>query len=284
MIAVKLEGRLGNQLFQYAFIYNASKKLKCKFYLDKSIEPFLLGQYFNIEPDFCAFFDKNIFSIKGYKNIFSFHLRRKFYQYLQKLYTRKDVHFENGIAPALQMPLVRDKLNYTGYFQSEQYFYESRDDIRNLFTVKGKYTEKFKSTRVKLSLPDKYIAVHIRRGDYVGHNIALHIDYFHEIIKSVHHDDNYYVFVSDEPDIIETEFNYIQNKYISNNSEIIDFLFIANASTCILSNSSFSWWAAYLNKNATQVIAPKYWIEITPKKEYPVEVLPSSWLKFDHSC
>ena len=48
MIAVKLEGRLGNQLFQYAFAYASAKKLKTTFYLDKSTDNFLLPRYFLI--------------------------------------------------------------------------------------------------------------------------------------------------------------------------------------------------------------------------------------------
>ena len=71
MIAVRLEGRLGNQLFQYAFIYAAARKLNTSFYLDKSIEKFLLPQYFEVKNDFIRVLDNNIFSVTGYKNIFS---------------------------------------------------------------------------------------------------------------------------------------------------------------------------------------------------------------------
>ncbi len=110
MIAVKLEGRLGNQLFQYAFIYTASKKLNTKFYLDKSADYLVLDKYFNIEQDFCYLFDKKICSIKGFKNIFSHHLRYKFYYLLKQLFHLNIVSFDNAIEPLIQIEMIRDKI------------------------------------------------------------------------------------------------------------------------------------------------------------------------------
>jgi len=80
MIAVRLEGRLGNQLFQYAFTFASAQKLNTKFYLDKSIDNFLLPQYFEVKEDFLQGLDKKIFSIQGYKNIFKVHLKRAVYK------------------------------------------------------------------------------------------------------------------------------------------------------------------------------------------------------------
>src|SRR5258708_11995403 len=85
MISLKLEGRLGNQLFQYAFIYAASKRLNTSFYLDKSIENFMLPKYFEVKNDFLTPLDKNVFSIKGYKNVFSIHLKKAFYHFISNI-------------------------------------------------------------------------------------------------------------------------------------------------------------------------------------------------------
>jgi len=84
LISIKLEGRLGNQLFQFAFIYAASKKLDTSFYLDKSIVDFILPEYFVVKNDFLLALDNHIFSIKGYKYIFSIHLKKTFYLMLWK--------------------------------------------------------------------------------------------------------------------------------------------------------------------------------------------------------
>ena len=278
MIAVKLEGRLGNQLFQYAFIYTASKKLNTKFYLDKSADYLVLDKYFNIEQDFCYLFDKKICSIKGFKNIFSHHLRYKFYYLLKQLFHLNIVSFDNAIEPLIQIEMIRDKIMYQGFFQSEDYFKDFKTEIKNLFTIKDSHKKKFKNIIDQLPITGKNVVVHIRKGDYIEHGFSLNYSYFHKAIESINNDRNYFIFVSDEPDTIENEFSYIKNKYISDNDEIIDFQFIIHADICILSNSSFSWWGAYLNIKQPKIIAPRYWLGRADNKELPVNVIPDSWI------
>lgn len=280
MIAVRLEGRLGNQLFQYAFIYAAAKKLDTGFYLDKSIDCFLLPEYFNVKKDFNWIFDDYLFSIRGYKNIFSYHARIKFYQASKFFFMLKTIAFDNEKKPVVQLDIVKKQALYYGFFQSEDYFISSRPQLINLFTIKKKHTDEFKMIKGLLNIPDNYTVVHIRRGDYISHGFALDYDYFHKAIKSLHKDNNFYIFISDEPKAVVQEFNYIESKYISDNKEIIDFQFLSNASACILSNSTFSWWGAYLNKNNPPVIVPEYWLGFKEKKENPTHIIPKNFISF----
>jgi len=277
MISVRLEGRLGNQLFQYAFIYNASKKLNTSFYLDKSVDCLLLDKYFDIENDFCWCFDKYIFSIKGFKNIFSHHLKYKFYGLLKSLFSLKEVNVDNYADPVTKVGSISNNTIYSGFFQSEQYFKEISGEIYSIFNVKDIYKTEFETVIRNSGIADKYVVIHIRRKDYIDLGFALDYEYFHRAIKSIHKEENYYVFISDEPDDIEQRFNYIKHKYISYQSEIIDFQFINYAATCILSNSSFSWWGAYLNQNKPYIIAPKYWFGFKELKEIPVGVAPENF-------
>jgi Glycosyl transferase family 11 len=279
MIAVTLEGRLGNQLFQYAFIYAAARTLDTSFYLDKSIESFLLPQYFEVKNDFPVLLDNNIFSINGYKNIFSFHFKRAFYTILKKTFRLKELSFYNDQKPVGQLNKLKNQRIYTGYYQSEDYFKQYKNDIINLFTIKPRYKKQFEDLMLSLPVSKKLVVVHIRRGDYINHNFALDAQYFHKAIGRIHTDENYYVFVSDDIAFVRTEFDYIANKYISENTEIIDFQFLSHADICILSNSSFSWWGAYLNTKSPQVIAPVYWLG--KDEEAPVNIIPLSWTKFN---
>lgn len=280
MIAVKLEGRLGNQLFQYAFIYAAAKKLNTNFYLDKSVDPFLLDKYFDTPNPIVGMLDRYLLSVTGFKNIFNYHLRRRFYRFLSNFYKLKSVYLDSTTPPTSHLQQLNDQTLYGGFFQSEKYFSDSQNEVLKLFRLKRHCTEQFNALRANYNIPSNYVAVHIRRGDYANESFALNFSYFQEVLASIHRQDNFYVFVSDDPDGVADEFENYPAKYISTNSEIIDFQFISNADVCILSNSSFSWWAAYLNKKGAKVIAPKYWFGFRDELENPNSIIPEKFSTF----
>jgi hypothetical protein len=273
MIAVKIEGRLGNQLFQYAFIYASAKKLRTKFYIDKSVDHLLLDRYFLIEKDLCWIFDKHLFSIKGYKNFFSHYLRYGFYYLLKKALFLKEEKFSNLEPPSLQINKIKYNRIYSGYFQSERYFINHKTEILKIFSIKDIYKDRFELIFRSLPKAEKYITIHIRRGDYLTENLALDTAYYHNAINTVKQPGNYYIFISDDPGFVKNEFNYLQNKYVSENDEITDLQFLINADICILSNSSFSWWGAWLNTKADKTVyAQKNWLGFDTNKEYPLGI------------
>jgi hypothetical protein len=279
MIAVRLEGRLGNQLFQYAFAYATAKRLNTSFYLDKSADPLLIDKYFNIEKDFCWILDTYVFSIKGFKNLFSFHLKRNFYLLIEKLLGLSQIIFDSAVEPAMQTGNIKNHSIYQGFFQSEQYFSEFKKEVFDLFSIKSEYKNQFEETFRSLPAAGQYVTVHIRRGDYIDHGIVLDTSYYHNAIKSIHNRNNYYIFISDDPGFVRKEFSYLSNSHVSEYGEIIDLQFLINADICILSNSSFSWWGAWLNVGPAKIIAPKYWLG-NEKREFPVDVIPHNWIKF----
>lgn len=280
MVAVKLEGRLGNQLFQYAFIYTTAKRLHTNFYMDKSIDYLLLDKYFNIENDFCSFFDSRVFSIKGFKLFFSHYLRWAFYYALRHTAVSKQLLFHNNESPFANLEKVKNNCIYSGHFQSEEYFINYQQDIKQLFSIKTNHQLRFENIFKSFPKAKKYVTIHLRRGDYIQLNWSLNLSYYHNAIKQVHHEGNYYIFISDDVDFVKNEFTYLNDKFISSYDEIIDLQFLIHADICILSNSSFSWWGAWLNTNNAQIIAPQYWIGDQEKKEYPVNVIPKYWSKF----
>jgi hypothetical protein len=278
MIAVKLEGRLGNQLFQYAFIYVAAKKLGTSFYTDKSIDYLLIDKYFDIQPDFCGIPDNKVFSIKGYKNIFSHRLRRAFYYSLRNILRLKRETFSNFEPPEQQLKKIKNGLLYEGFFQSEMYFADYKDDIKKLFSIKDIHRGDFETVFNTLPRAERYIAVHIRRGDYIDYDLAPPLSYYHAAISNTNQKGNYYIFVSDDSDFVESEFAYITNKYISRNDEITDLQFLMHADICILSNSTFSWWGAWLNDKKDKIVhAPRYFLGWKTQKEFPENIYPSTW-------
>jgi hypothetical protein len=271
MIAITLEGRLGNQLFQYAFIYAASRRLDTAFYLDKSIENFIPSKYFEVKNDFPAILDNTVFALKGYKNIFSFHAKRAFYHFLSFIIFGKNkvtFDFDTEISEVIEG--LRNNYQYKGYFYSEGYFKDFEDEIRALYQIKKKHIAAFELAKKDAGISKKTVVIHIRRTDYVDLDYSLPLKYYKKAIELIDDPAIEYIFISDDPSFIEKEFDYIPNKYISNHNEIIDLQFLINADICILSNSSFSWWGAWLNNNKNKKIyAPKYWLGFKEGKEFP---------------
>ncbi|MDP9047958.1 MAG: alpha-1,2-fucosyltransferase [Bacteroidota bacterium] len=271
MIAIKLEGRLGNQLFQYAFIYAAAERLGTSFYLDKSVENFILPRYFEIENDFLGIFDR-IFSTKGYKNIFSIHLKKAFYKILARMFfgSHKTIVDHPASIVENSFDQVKNNYLYEGYFHSESYFTDYKEQIKKLYRVRSKHEAVFATINAQRNFPKRTAVIHIRRTDYVDQGISLPLSYYKKAIAGIQTDEMSYVFISDEPAFIEQEFAYIPNKYVSAHNEIIDLQFLMHADICILSCSSFSWWGAWLNNNENkQVFAPKYWLGFKDQHEFP---------------
>ena len=87
-----------------------------------------------------------------------------------------------------------------------------------------------------------------------------------------------FVFVSDNTEYIKHEFAYLNNKYISNDSEINDFQHLIYADVCIIANSSFSWWGAWLNNRKNKKIyAPEHYLGYLIGKTLPENIYPAEW-------
>ena len=291
MIAVRLEGRLGNQLFQYAFIYTASQKLKSSFYLDKSVQDFLLPQYFDVEHDFLKLLDEHLFSITGFKNIFCIHLKKAVYIFLKKiLYPQNRLIVENNTAVEVIFQKLKKRFFYIGFFQSEQYFISAENNIRKLFRVKSLYRKKFNEKFARLYQTNSIVCVHIRRTDYAElanlnlgqKDLSLPFLYYHNAIEHFKNQNVHFVFIGDDQLYITKTFKHIKNKTIASDSEIIDFQHLLNAQFCIIANSTFSWWGAWLNNNPSKIIyAPKYFLGWPIKQQFPIDIYPKNWIQID---
>jgi len=198
---------------------------------------------------------------------------------LEKIcFGKKKIIVNSDASASVALMNLRNGFMYKGYFQSEEYFKNFKEDLKTIFTIKQQYKTAFNNISATVSSSKKTVTVHIRRGDYVSTEYELPTNYYKTALSMISDEDNFYVFVSDDPLFIEQEFKYIENKYISYNSEIIDLQFLINADICILSNSSFSWWGAWLNnKPGKKVIAPEFWLGQRMGQEYPPEIIPPEW-------
>jgi hypothetical protein len=274
MVGINVQCRLGNQLFQYAFIKALAERFHTSFYLNEKMEPFMAADYFDMEGYSPA---RNVIN-KLLLKLESGNLIKKLHA------TDIDIYSEE-LSNALTNRTI-----YNGYFQSELFFKDITGKIPTYVRIKKEHANKFQAQYQDTFTNNRTIVVHIRRGDYLNLNewwatnfgsndLSLPTSYYLKCLEQVpDHKNHKIIFVSDDIDFVRTGFAHIPNCEFSQSDMITDFQIIMNADVCILSNSSFAWWAAYLNPKKNKInYCPQYWLGFKIKKEYPENIIPAGW-------
>jgi hypothetical protein len=286
MIGIKLQGRLGNQLFQYAFAFATSKQLNTSFYIDQANQEFIIPLYFNVPTNFSLFLERYLFSIRGYHNLFSYRFKRTWYKLLSKVFLSGTMTFEPDKSFEEISIVIKNNILFQGYFQSEKYFKSYSDSVRQLFSIKSQFVNDYHQKYSNLFSDKKIITVHIRKDDYLnlghlqlgGSDLSLPFSYYHKIIGKLNTADSLFVLITDDQEKIKSEFNYLDNVYFSEDHFINDLQHLINADICIIANSTFSWWGAWLNtKPDHKVFAPEYFMGHLVKKMWPPDIYPAHW-------
>lgn len=163
-----------------------------------------------------------------------------------------------------------------GDFQSEKYFKEIESRIRKEFTLKN--------PPAPIPNPNS-VSIHLRGGDYVrGNKSGFHgtcsPEYYAEaiaLIRSRVPSPHFYIFTDD----LEWAKKHIQfpEPFTVVHDEPQNELFLM--SSCrhnVIANSTFSWWAAWLNANPEKiVIGPKKWF--ADEKIDTSDILRASWIR-----
>lgn len=272
------EGRLGNQIFQYAFIKNFLKRrellVTCNF------KEILL--MFDVEDRIINFKNK-------YLGIYCRKILAIILQCLGKIRVISSIYVPRekiGFYDRSTTKYVHKKglLNityiYPDYFQSEEYFDQS--NIKEL-SIKKLYLEEAREFLRKLPKGEK-IFVHIRRGDYKKFKVlgkvgaCLPESYYKNLIVMLsekYKNNVIFIFLSDDREYVRSNYGWVKNKVISEESVYVDFAIMTLCSGGILSNSSLSWWGGYLAEDRGEMYAPKYWLGFKSKIEIARKGSPS---------
>jgi hypothetical protein len=153
-----------------------------------------------------------------------------------------------------------DFVSLLGFFQSEKYFNNVRDDLLKDFTFTDEYLEPCKRMIKDVTNP---IALHIRRTDYnhYDHHPICDINYYKEALTLFDSDREVIIF-SDDPEwcLQESTFNNDRFLVSETNDQYLDLCMMTLCSDFIIANSSFSWWGAWLSTNEhKKVVAPSKW-------------------------
>lgn len=239
-VTIRLQGGLGNYMFQIASVYAYAIKQnkKAVFTIDdsvvihKNLESYKENILSNVE--FIA--NKNTINLNSYS----------------------EIGFNYS-----EIPLIKDNVVLNGYFQSDKYFKEYTVDIKQLFSYPTSYIEAIKE-KYKFILFQNTCSIHVRRGDYLkspDHHPAQNMNYYMKAIKIMPKDSVFLIF-SDDIEWCKLNFPDLPEKFkfIEGNSDHEDLLLMSLCNNNIICNSTFSWWAAWLNNNSNKkVTIPTNW-------------------------
>jgi hypothetical protein len=197
---------------------------------------------------------------------------------------KKDQEFsskEIGYLDPNLIPLNVSKIK--GYFQTWRYFsnLESKPIISSESIVNQSIWFKEKIQQAK---DEKPIAIHIRKGDYLeSKNRRIGVlanSYYKSLIETVDDDDRIWIF-TDSPELVSKEFMSLRKgieviKPPLNSDPVESMVLLSKASKIMISNSTFSWWAAQISEVGTQIYAPSKWFEID---DDPQDLIPEEWIK-----
>jgi hypothetical protein len=293
MVIIKLQGGLGNQMFQYATAKSLALHFKTELFIDTSFldrntisfDGFTPRSYelyiFNlgdtiIEPQSLQkIIDPSIF----FKLLTKFNLRKRLNFFYEKSFEFDPLIFKST-PPVL----------LSGFFQSEKYFKAIQDKLHSIFSfptlTDTNCTSYLEEVRENLS-----VAVHVRRGDFLTSDKtnSFHglcdLSYYEfamqEMKRKIGHCK--FFFFSDDHDWVIKNLIVDQSTILVNTKNLpawYDMYLMTQCKHNIIANSSYSWWGAWLNRSSNKVvIAPKKWFANSEMNAKTNDLLPEEWIK-----
>ena len=256
-------GRFANQLFQYAALYSIAKKHGYEFCIPPSNAQNLWQEH-------------QLFSAFDLKSCKTVGWQRTTTQLKESTFAYDKNLVDN----------CPNDVDLFGYFQSEKYFKDYEQDIRNEFTFKSEINDPCANYIKQLN--SEIISLHVRRTDYVQKSAdhpPCSLEYYEEALKLVPPNLPIMVFSDDINWVMQQPlFKGPRWNYSQGNSNLIDICIMTYCSHYIIANSSFSWWGAWLSHNKNKiVVGPKKWFGDGPnsytKNNDTKDLIPNGWIK-----
>ena len=284
MIIVRLEGGLGNQLFQFSYALKLSKKLNLNLVLDTSLietmkEKSIIGIP-GVVNGSCAFEQSYrirvlIFLFRNYAVL----MRRAFAFFgihgeeLQRRLASCGVIYQVDTRYREIDPSKCSKFLYVhGNWMSEKFFLSHKRDVLQVFKPGISYSDDACAIIDALDA-ERAVCVHVRRGDYLDDKwkSRLHVctsEYYEQAVR--YHsekigDPKFYIFSNSHEDVewIRNNFHFLPSGTVYINffhGDLEHFFLMALFKNFVIANSTFSWWASYISgAHPSNVVAPGSW-------------------------
>ena len=266
---VELTCGLGNQMFQYAFAKTLQKHLQMPILLDKT--------WFDIKENETQF-SLDIFPIDlEYATYEQIEVAKakitKLPGFLRKIFGIKKhrIAYSQSFDFHKEYLLPNDFMYFSGFFQNAKYFENMDSELRKTFAYdSNNFSDSAKRRLEKILQTNNSVFIHIRRGDYCKLGWELSMEYYKKAIKYIlEHVENptFFVFGATDNEFAKKfridgiSFENLSEQIITHSNQHEDMFLMRYCKHAIVANSSYSFWAAYLNDTRDNiVIAPTPWL------------------------
>jgi len=281
-------GGLGNQLFQIFTVISYAIKYKHMF---KFINVEELGVDGSTKRK--TYWKTFLFKLSGF-------LIEK-YPHFDVIYREEGFNYNEISTGYLQDNNVNTNIMLHGYFQSYKYFQENYDVICRILNIAEKRLDVLEEVVDKhhsMKFFEKSISMHFRLGDYKkipDYHPIMPIEYYkkslHYIVDKLDYMPNVLYFCEDEDlesvnetiQVLKNEFPTIEFERATNKlDDWQQMLLMSCCNHCIIANSSFSWWGAYLNANTNKIVCyPSIWFGPKMSDVDVSDLFPPEWVKVE---
>lgn len=281
-ITVGVFGGLGNQLFQYAM--GRALALRTGRNLELDIRFFDSKRPFKYELD-----NFHVQASVGTQESLPPYKNKRFSYLYWRYFASRNRFIREGVTDPFEKELPEGGSVYLhGYWQSPTNFSDAAEVIRKDLSPISVGNQENIDLLEKISRCES-VAIHIRRGDYLTSKKAKQIyancsiPYYLRALEKFRSESQSEItafIFSDDPDwASENLKTCCSSEVVSINgpeSPHRDLCLMARCKHQIIANSTFSWWAAWLNNNPRKMVsAPKWWLK--NRKSTDARLIPEGW-------
>lgn len=290
-ICAYLQGGIGNQLFILAAAWDQADRLGCPLYIDTS--RFLQDDPLERSRDTRRHFELSAFDLPGVvigsdSPWFRHSPRRpRLLRRQRRSALELTVYRQPGFGYDEAIEKIRPGTTLLGYFQSARYFERVAERMRSM--LEAAPVTNAEDSVLRGILADPRVTIHLRRGDYLtgpasAHHGIASANYAaraRRLFERLSPGSRFRVF-SDSPEVARQELGESNElEYVDDPdrlSAMATLKAMAGGAGFIMSNSSFSWWAAWMMRGDGTVVAPRPWQR---SGESASDLLLPDWLTLD---
>ena len=279
MVTVRISDGLGNQMFQYACALAVAKGNWKEIVLDTSeVDNLGVRQY---SLDLYKVRYKKRFSWSN-KSIWKKVIKKlKYIIYYKRIKEKKPFYYDKSIFNQRS-----SRVYLYGYWQSYKYFEQYTNVLREFFVPKAETIEL--KEWINTVEEKESCAVHIRRGDYAEVGSCIEKKFFEDsMLKMIKecHNVRFYIFSDDIEWVkkayahffVNNNVDWVQVSGTSSLSDAEELYIMSKCNHQIVSPSTFSWWAAFLNDNKSKMVIAPYHVH------WAGDFWPPDWILIESS-